>query len=66
MIFQKYFEGLNLTFQQLRFHASITGGRDLIPGQRTKIPYAVQYSEKKRKNFKVQIKMYFGKILLDG
>lgn len=47
--FKNNFEGLNLTFQQLRFHASIAAGRDLIPGRRTKIPYAVQYSQKKKK-----------------
>ena len=33
--------------QWLRLHASNAGGMGSIPGQRTKIPDAVQYGEKK-------------------
>ena len=64
--FKNIFEGLNLTLQQLRFHASIAGGRDLIPGQRTKIPYAVQYSQKKKKEriLKFRLKCILGKSCL--
>ena len=42
-------QGFPLAIQWLRLHSSNAGVTDLIPGQETKIPYAMQYSKKKKK-----------------
>ena len=42
--------GISLVVQWLRLCASNAGGAGLIPGWGTKIPHAVQCSQKEKKN----------------
>ena len=52
-------QGFPLAIQWLRLHSSNAGVTDLIPGQETKIPYAMQYSKKKKKKeFKITTQYY--------
>ena len=44
-----FFSGTSLVVQWLRLHASTAGGMASNPGQRTRKPYAVQCSQKKKK-----------------
>ena len=46
-------QGFPLAIQWLRLHSSNAGVTDLIPGQETKIPYAMQYSKKKKKKKRI-------------
>ena len=45
--------GASLVVQWLRFSASSAGGMGSIPGQGTKIPYAIHSAAKKRKEERV-------------
>ena len=45
--------------QWLKLHASTRGGTGLIPGQRTKIPHATWYSQKREKKVKLDINKLF-------
>ena len=50
-------QGFPLAIQWLRLHSSNTGVTDLIPGQGTKIPHAMQFSPPK-KEFKIKTQYY--------
>ena len=41
--------GAFLVVEWLKLHASTAGGSGSIPGQGTKIPYAAQHNQKKKK-----------------
>ena len=49
---------LSLVVQWLRLHTSNAGGAGSIPGQRTKIPYTTQCSQKLKKKKKINDKIY--------
>ena len=42
--------GTSLTAQRLRLHAFSAGSMGLIPGQKTRIPHAVWYSQNNNNN----------------
>ena len=48
---------LSLVVQWLRLHTSNAGGAGSIPGQRTKIPYTTQCSQKLKKKKKLMTKV---------